>query len=119
MVKKLAILWFGLLILIGLMVRMDDNGQTSAEMRSESLKVAPISGVTQSDDYDKFGEEFESAARELIRRRRCAASDFREMGGFVRSVNRGPRTYFTYCGGSHISNRIYVKVSVAGGYTIE
>jgi hypothetical protein len=32
------------------------------------------------------------------------------MGGWMKSTNKGPSVYFTYCGGMRASNRIYLDV---------
>jgi hypothetical protein len=79
-------------------------------------QTAAIPGLTASDDFGVRRVAFEKAARELIESGKCSAADFRLSGGFGRSISRG-RSYFIYCGGMSIGNRIYVRVD-GDGYTI-
>ncbi|KKL18693.1 hypothetical protein LCGC14_2472970, partial [marine sediment metagenome] len=66
--------------------------------------------VAQSDDFRTFRAEFAEAARDLIKQGRCSESDFAEMGGWLSSPSRGDGVYFTYCGGLHVDNRLYLDV---------
>lgn len=51
-------------------------------------------------------------AQELIAAGTCKASDFQEMGGWVKSSDRGSKpVYFTYCGGMRIQNRLYLNAA--------
>ena len=70
-----------------------------------------------SDDYQRYRTEFHRAATQLILDGRCSLKDFVEMGGWVRSVHRRKGMYFTYCGGNHRRNRIYLDVDT--GYIQE
>ena len=63
-----------------------------------------------SDDYRIYKKEFSSAARKLISEGVCTESDFKEVGGWMASSNKGENIYFTYCGGMTLSNRIYLDV---------
>lgn len=66
--------------------------------------------VAQSDDYGKYKDVFIDAARRLIKSGQCTARDFSDGGGWVSSTNRGSGYYFAYCGGTTITNRIYLNV---------
>lgn len=64
--------------------------------------------VSGSDDYRRYGAQFRKAARELIDKGTCTASDFQETGGWMASTSKGQSVYFTYCGGMTVANRIYL-----------
>ncbi|MGV5726454.1 hypothetical protein ACVN2W_10865, partial [Escherichia coli] len=66
--------------------------------------------IKGSDDYRIYKKEFSSAARKLISEGVCTESDFKEVGGWMASSNKGENIYFTYCGGMTLSNRIYLDV---------
>ncbi|EFH3430396.1 hypothetical protein GRO86_23425 [Escherichia coli] len=66
--------------------------------------------IKGSDDYRIYKKEFSSAARKLINEGVCTESDFKEIGGWMASSNKGKNIYFTYCGGMTLSNRIYLDV---------
>jgi hypothetical protein len=66
--------------------------------------------LRKSDDFSKLKPEFLKASQKLIDANTCKISDFMEMGGWVRSSKHKPRhIYFTYCGGFHRDNRIYLE----------
>ena len=67
--------------------------------------------VAYSDDFAQHRDAFTKLAAQLIQEGRCSAADFREQGGFMKSVNEYPDepVYFTYCGGMHLSNKVYVN----------
>ena len=67
--------------------------------------------IRKSDDFHKYSSRFLEAARQLISQQQCTIADFEEMGGWVRSTTRGRSVYFTYCGGLHVSNRIYLDAT--------
>lgn len=71
--------------------------------------LAPL--IAYSDDLQKYREEFGAATKVLIESGRCTEADFREMGGWTRSVYRKRGFYFTYCGNhAHVSGRVYFNV---------
>lgn len=84
----------------------------------------PVAGVSNSDDYSKYGPDFEDAARYFITYRRCHPSEFEEQGGWVRSVFRKPYRYFIYCDGQNQlpsslgryrnSNKVYIRITSGG-----
>lgn len=69
--------------------------------------------IAQSDDYERYRAAFTEAARSLLTSRRCGRYEMTQYGGFVKAQgnNKSLPVYFTYCGGSHIDNRIYLDVS--------
>lgn len=64
--------------------------------------------VAQSDDFHRYKAEFVKAAEALIASGHCTGRDFSDMGGFVKSTNKGAGIYFTYCADG--SDRIYLDV---------
>ena len=84
---------------------------------SEWVKLSDLSSERPSDpaenasgDDTLYKKEFSSAARKLINEGVCTESDFKEIGGWMASSNKGKNIYFTYCGGMTLSNRIYLDV---------
>ena len=68
--------------------------------------------ISKSDDYATYQAEFTIAAQSLLSTGRCQLSELKEYGGFVKSqTHKNKPVYFTYCGGAHLDNRIYVDVS--------
>lgn len=68
--------------------------------------------VSASDGFRRHRDAFVKATGMLIKQGRCTASDFKEMGGWLKSTNHKKSTvYFTYCGGFRNDNRIYLDVS--------
>ena len=63
-----------------------------------------------SDDFQKYRGAFAQAAQSLISSGQCQEADFREWGGWMKSVNdRSQPIYFIYCGGSKASNKLYLN----------
>lgn len=66
--------------------------------------------VAQSDDFGRHRKIFTKSAINLIKSGKCSESDFLENGGWVKSsTHRTSPIYFMYCGGSTISNRLYLN----------
>lgn len=65
--------------------------------------------IAQSDDFHRYESEFVKAAETLMASGRCTAQDFTDMGGWVKSTNKGQGIYFAYCGGG--SDRVYLDVA--------
>ena len=80
--------------------------QNNSALRKSLLDRA----LSKSDDFRKYRSEFLTAAKQLVSQRRCRIKDFEEWGGWIRSASHGWPVYFTFCGGAHISNRIYLNV---------
>jgi hypothetical protein len=90
----------------------------SAEYLSDTRPPDPAAGasgieelVAGSDDFARYRTAFAEAAQSLIAQGQCSEDDFREMGGWMKSVNnhRNQPVYFTYCGGSTLANRLYLN----------
>ena len=89
----------------------------SAQFLRSSLPANPwvkASGsyglVKNSDDYRLYKDVFAQAASSLIESGRCAPSDFKTMGGWIKSSSlSGEATYFTYCGGMQSENKVYLN----------
>ncbi len=65
--------------------------------------------IEYSDDFSTHRVAFIQMANELINTGRCTLKDFIRNGGWYLSVTHKPKkVYFTYCGKTHISNRIYL-----------
>lgn len=65
--------------------------------------------IKKSDDYDLYQKVFEAATQQLIDSKQCNLEELKEYGGWVRSATQKPKLiFFTYCGGSHRDNRIYL-----------
>lgn len=55
--------------------------------------------VAGSDDYRVYASNFAATARQLIGEGRCTEADFRNTGGWIKSMEYRERpVYFTYCG---------------------
>jgi hypothetical protein len=68
--------------------------------------------VKGSDDYRLYKDAFAKAASKLIAFGKCSETDFKEIGGWMRSSNHKDKPmYFTYCGGMRISNKVYLNAS--------
>jgi hypothetical protein len=65
--------------------------------------------VGQSDDFHRHKAAFVKAAEKLMASGECTEKDFKDIGGWMKSTNKGVGIYFTYCGGG--STRIYLDVS--------
>lgn len=73
--------------------------------------VGDDSLIKGSDDYRIYKAQFSRAARLLIDEGTCTEADFKEIGGWMASSNRGQGMYFTYCGGMSLSNKVYLDAS--------
>lgn len=68
--------------------------------------------IAGSDDYRIHRAAFVTAAQSLISSGRCTEADFRENGGWLKSMTHRDRPiYFTYCGGLTRGNRLYLDAS--------
>ncbi|MES2336256.1 MAG: hypothetical protein V4551_16495 [Pseudomonadota bacterium] len=64
--------------------------------------------LSSSDNYATYSNEFCAAARQLINGGECTEADFVESGGWAASSQYPQGTFFTYCGGIRIENKIYL-----------
>lgn len=85
----------------------------SAEYLSDTRPPDPAAGasgteelIAGSDDFARYRTAFAEAAQSLIAQGQCSEGDFREMGGWMKSVNshRNEPVYFIYCGGSTLES---------------
>lgn len=68
--------------------------------------------IAASDDFAAHKPAFLKATSFFVSQGTCSLSELKEMGGWVKSQNhKNQPVYFTYCGGMHVSKRIYVDVS--------
>ena len=90
----------------------------SADFLSEDPPSDPAADATGvaalisgSDDFHKYRSAFAQAAKSLISSGQCREADFRELGGWIKSTlkYRNQPIYFIYCGGSTVSNRLYLN----------
>ncbi len=65
--------------------------------------------VGNSDDFHRYKSAFVKAAEKLLSSGECSEKDFKDIGGWMKSTNKGAGIYFTYCGGGSL--RIYLDVS--------
>jgi len=104
------------------------DGVQFAEWVSLDLLVAdrpadPAAGATGSaalvagsDDFRLHEAAFVAAADKLIADGTCTAANFREMGGWMKSMNnKAEPVYFTYCG-SGGADRIYLNAATGATY---
>lgn len=78
--------------------------------------VGDYSLVKGSDDYRLYKDAFAKAASSLIASGRCTKKDFIEMGGWAKSSSKSGPIYFTYCGGMHLSRRLYLNTETGKYY---
>jgi hypothetical protein len=73
--------------------------------------TADESLIADSDDFSKYRRQFSKLTANLIAEGRCTPDDFKEMGGWVKSVTnyRDEPVYFAYCGGMTVENKIYIN----------
>ena len=84
-----------------------NNKESSTDIR-EPLKAA----LKDSDDYDSYSSEFLEASMWLVENDVCKVSDIKENGGWVKSIEeKAFPVYFTYCGGYHLCNKIYINLN--------
>jgi hypothetical protein len=89
-------------------VRLDRLAKTRpADPAAGATGVAALVGG--SDDFHRHRDAFVKAAEKLMASGECTERDFKDIGGWMKSTNKGAGIYFTYCGGG--SNRIYLDVS--------
>lgn len=67
--------------------------------------------IRSSDDYDEHRSAFVKASRWLFKEKICSAEDFKEMGGWMKSVEmKEIPVYLTYCGGYKEEYKIFLDV---------
>lgn len=96
------------------LVACSDDDKPSTRSESSNLpSMAEIEkAIKSSDDYSNHREVFLSAAASLIQSGTCTLEQLREYGGWAKSQqHKSDPIYFTYCGASHVNNRIYLNVT--------
>ncbi|MEE3682370.1 SH3 domain-containing protein [Actinobacillus pleuropneumoniae] len=96
-------------------------GQVARWIKNENISSKPLdANIAQnetelekalkgSDDYQLFKKQFIVESRKLIDSGKCKLSDFKEMGGWMKSSTKG--MYFTYCGGMSLGNKQYIRIN--------
>ena len=89
---------------------------------SQKINVSEIeieSAIQMSDDYSLHSKNFISATTNLVKSGQCTISELAEQGGWMKSVinYKSEPVYFTYCGGMHRSNRIYLNMDTQQTFT--
>ena len=64
--------------------------------------------LSSSDNYDTYGQQFCVAARQLIDSGDCTEAEFIKNGGWWASSEYPQGTFYTYCGGMTLDNKIYL-----------
>lgn len=82
------------------------NETPNIEINTELEKA-----ISSSDDFHLYKDKFISHSQSLINKGKCTIADFKEMGGWLKSTSGGINSYFTYCGGSSIQNKVYIDIS--------
>jgi len=68
--------------------------------------------IESSDDLAEHQGIFVQVSEKLVNGGQCKLSDFRDIGGWWRSVAHKPEpVYYTYCGGASNEDRIYVNTN--------
>lgn len=76
----------------------------------EERRETVLSYIINSDDLDIFKTMFVQTTDQLLSEKTCVPGDFKELGGWVRSVRyQSEDVYFVYCGGLNQANKIYLN----------
>ena len=84
---------------------------TRPALEEKSEINSPLAeAIKYSDDLEENKHTLISVSNELISSGTCTLSDFKKVGGWLKSVNYKPKSvYYTLCGGTKNSNRIYLN----------
>jgi hypothetical protein len=87
------------------------NSEQSIPVPTPSQKTL-TNILKDSDDYVLHKKAFDLASSDLIQNGKCTEEDFREMGGWMKSMtHKKEPIYFTYCGCyDHVSCKVYLNV---------
>lgn len=89
---------------------LSTDSPEEVQLKNVSSPIAAV--LKSSDDFTKHQQVFVSASEKLVDSGKCALDDFKEIGGWWRSPKYKPNpVYFTYCGGMHKDNRIYLNTA--------
>ena len=86
----------------------------SAKKATEKVVVinsAVAKSIKGSDDFSKYSKKMIEVSENLVKSGQCSIKDFEDMGGWMRSTNRGKGVYFTYCGGMNSNNKVYLNIN--------
>jgi len=87
-----------------------EKKQGDLAIKKDKVDPAIQKTIKSSEDFSRYQSVFISASEKLIKSGKCNLGDFKEMGGWWRSSTHQPKAiYFTYCGGMHVRNRIYLN----------
>lgn len=94
----------------GMMARWLNLQFLSTDRPEKTADPAACAGgfLSSSDNYATYAETFCQAARQLIDDGECTEKDFADFGGWSASAQYSQGTFFTYCGGMMIENKIYL-----------
>ncbi|MDG2958812.1 SH3 domain-containing protein [Exercitatus varius] len=82
------------------------NEKPDVKTNTELEKV-----IASSDDFHLYKDKFVAHSQALIDKGKCSITDFKEMGGWLKSTSRGQYSYFTYCGGFTLQHKVYIDIS--------
>jgi hypothetical protein len=101
------------LLLAGAIVACSDDKPSTRSQSVQMPTMAEIEkAIESSDDFSKHRDVFLRAAATLIQSGTCSLEQLREYGGWVKSTqHKSEPVYFTYCGASNTSSRIYLNVA--------
>ncbi|MGO1296970.1 MAG: hypothetical protein ACTMIA_06610 [Vibrio sp.] len=75
-------------------------------------KKTVLNYIHSSDDLGKYEDMFFKVTNKLLTSKQCKPEDFKETGGWVRSVSyQDKNIYFVYCGGLGRVNKVYLDAS--------
>lgn len=81
--------------------------KSTGSSASSSLLEKAIKG---SDDFAQYRHNFIEVSGELVQSGKCSLADYKNWGGWTRSVTHRPKPiYFTYCGGMSKNNKVYIN----------
>lgn len=94
----------------GMMARWVNLKFLSTDKPEKTADPAACAGgfLSSSDNYATYADTFCLTARQLIDDGECTERDFADFGGWSASVQYSQGTFFTYCGGMMLENKIYL-----------
>lgn len=87
---------------------------SSKAEETTSNKTPLEKAIKGSDDYLTYRKNLIELSQKLIDKGQCSITDYKEMGGWLRSSTHKPKPiYFTYCGGFASGRKIYINAKTA------
>ena len=82
---------------------------------STEIEVSPAQvqdAIKKSDGFNSYSDVFVTETTKLVKNGKCTLNELAEQGGWMKSTLNysAEPVYFTYCGGMHRSNRVYLNV---------